>query len=106
MSAAATVRPPTDRALEAFRRAGNPFRNNFARHPDDEVCARYHVAELYAAERELLLKVVDLYRYAPDTHPEAVTVLGNKGSGKTHLSPSATHGTDGGWQLRVTPRTS
>ena len=31
MSAAVTARPLTDRALEALRRAGNPFRNYFAR---------------------------------------------------------------------------
>src|SRR5580693_8994490 len=61
-----------ERALEVLRRAGNPFRNYFARNPDDEVCARYHVAELFAKEREQLLGVVDLYRYEPTTHSEVV----------------------------------
>jgi hypothetical protein len=104
-AAAIAQRPLTERALDVFRRSGNPFRNYFARNPDDEVCARYHVAELFAKERELLLKVVDLYRYAPNTHSEVVPVLGNKGSGKTHLLHSIKHGTDGGWQLLVTPGT-
>ena len=103
MSAAVTDRPLTDRATEALRRAGNPFRNYFARNPDDEVCARYHVAELFAAERDLLLGVVDLYRYDPTTHSEVVPVLGNKGAGKTHLLHSIKHGTEGAWQLLVTP---
>ncbi|MEZ6143691.1 MAG: hypothetical protein R3B84_24265 [Zavarzinella sp.] len=91
------------RALEALRRAGNPFRNYFARNPDDEVCARFHVPDLYAAERELLLQIIDLYRYDPTTHSEVVPILGNKGAGKTHLLHSIKHGGDGDWQLLVTP---
>jgi len=42
-AAAAAVRSLPERALETLRRAGNPFRDYFARNPDDEVCARYHV---------------------------------------------------------------
>lgn len=94
-----------DRALEVLRRAGNPFRNYFARNPDDEVCARYHVPELFATEREQLLAVVDLYRFQPGTHSEVIPVLGNKGAGKTHLLYSIKHGVEGGWQLLVTPGT-
>ncbi len=98
-----TERPMTERAIDALKRAGNPFRNYFARNPDDEVCARYHVPELYAAERDLLLNVVDLYRYDPMTHSEVVPILGNKGAGKTHLLHSIKHGGDGAWQMLVTP---
>ncbi len=105
MSPATSERPLTDRAREVLRRAGNPFRNYFARNPDDEVCARYHVPELYALEREQLLGVVDLYRYQPTTHSEVVPVLGNKGAGKTHLLHSIKHGNETGWQLLVTPGT-
>jgi hypothetical protein len=105
MPATVASRPLSERALEALRRAGNPFRNYFARNPDDEVCARYHVAELFAKEREQLLGVVDLYRYAPTTHSEVVPILGNKGSGKTHLLHSIKHGAEGAWQLLVTPGT-
>ena len=103
MPATMTERPATERAIESLRRAGNPFRNYFARNPDDEVCARYHVPELYAPERELLLSVVDLYRYDPMTHSEIVPILGNKGAGKTHLLHSIKHGGDGAWQMLVTP---
>src|SRR6188508_744173 len=92
-----------EKAMEVLRKSGNPFRNYFARNPDDEVCARYHVPELYSREREQLLGVVDLYRYSPTMHSEVVPVLGNKGAGKTHLLHSIKHGADGTWQLLVTP---
>jgi hypothetical protein len=100
-------------ALEVFRRAGNPFRNYFARNPDDEVCALYHVSDLFARERQQLLDVVDLYRNTPAMHCEVVPILGNKGSGKTHLLHSIKHGAGTGlggnalpaWQLLVTPGT-
>ena len=105
-TAVAVTRSLEEKALEVLRRSGNAFRNYFARNPDDEVCARYHVAELFAREREQLLGVVDLYRYAPATHSEVVPVLGNKGSGKTHLLHSIKHGPEGAWQLLVTPGTS
>jgi hypothetical protein len=105
MPAAVASRPLPERALEVLRRAGNPFRNYFARNPDDEVCARYHVPELFSRERDQLLGVVDLYRYTPTTHSEVLPVLGNKGSGKTHLLYSIKHGPEGAWQLLVTPGT-
>ncbi|HMF16869.1 MAG TPA: hypothetical protein VKE98_06645, partial [Gemmataceae bacterium] len=95
----------TERAFDVLRRAGNPFRNYFARNPDDEVCTRFHVAELFARERQQLLGVVDLYRYQPANHAEIVPVLGNKGAGKTHLLHSIKHGGEGGWQLLVAPGT-
>src|SRR3954447_2890213 len=103
MSTALVDRPMTDTAADVLRRAGNPFRNYFARNPDDEVCARYHVPELFQRERDLLLSVVDLYRYDPTTHSEVVPVLGNKGAGKTHLLHSIKHGDTGAWQMLVTP---
>jgi hypothetical protein len=93
------------RTRDVLKRAGNPFRNYFARNPDDEVCARFHVPELFAAERDLLHAIIDLYRYDPQTHSEVVPVLGNKGAGKTHLLHSIKHGTGGQWQLLVTPGT-
>src|SRR5206468_10601743 len=103
MPVAVGTRPLPERALEVLRRSGNPFRNYFARNPDDEVCARYHVPEMFASERDLLMGVIDLYRYDPMTHSEVVPVLGNKGAGKTHLLHSIKHGNDQAWQLLVTP---
>jgi len=105
MSATLAAQPLHERAMEVMRRSGNPFRNYFARNPDDEVCARYHVADLFAIQRQQLLGVVDLYRYDPTTHSEVVPVLGNKGAGKTHLLHSIKHGQETGWQLLVTPGT-
>src|SRR3954462_12738653 len=103
MSTALSARPLAERALEVLRRAGNPFRNYFARNPDDDTCSRYHVPELFAAERDQLLSIVDLYRSDPMTNSEVVPVLGNKGSGKTHLLYSIKHGDEGAGQLIVTP---
>src|SRR5207237_6334165 len=82
-----------------------PFRNFFARNPDDDICARYHVPELFAKERAQLLGVVDLYRAMPAMHSELIPVLGNKGAGKTHLLHSIKHGQQGAWQLLITPGT-
>jgi hypothetical protein len=103
MTTTLTDRPLTDRGRDVLQRSGNPFRNYFARNPDDEVCARYHVPELFAPERDLLHSIIDLYRYDPNTHSEVVPVLGNKGAGKTHLLHSIKHGSSGQWQLLVTP---
>jgi hypothetical protein len=105
MQVSVAARSLSERAFEVLRRSGNPFRNYFARNPDDEVCARYHVPELFALEREQLLGVVDLYRSDPNIHSEIVPVLGNKGAGKTHLLHSIKHGTEGAWQMLVTPGT-
>lgn len=96
-------RSTTDQLLASLRRAGNPFRNYFARNPDDDSCARYHVPELFALEREQLLAVIDLYQFDPDTHSEVLPLLGNKGSGKTHLLHSIKHGDDNIPKLLVTP---
>jgi hypothetical protein len=103
--ATAGARSAAERALESLRRVGNPFRNYFARNPDDDVCMRYHVPELYAPEREKLLAVVDLYRVIPNTHSEIVPILGNKGAGKTHLLHSIKHGPESARQMLVTPGT-
>jgi hypothetical protein len=92
-----------DRVLATLRRAGNPFRNYFARNPDDDTCSRFHVPELFAPEREQLLAVIDLYHFDPDTHSEVIPLLGNKGSGKTHLLHTIKHGDDGSPKLLVTP---
>jgi hypothetical protein len=103
MAATMTEKSLSEGNRDILKRAGNPFRNYFARNPDDEVCARYHVPELFAAERDLLHAIIDLYRYDPLTHSEVVPVLGNKGAGKTHLLHSIKHGSAGAWQLLVTP---
>ncbi len=104
MTTATTEMTLAEQALEVLRRAGNPFRNYFARNPDDEVCTRFHVPELFAQERAQLLGVVELYR-ASAPHSEIVPILGNKGAGKTHLLHSIKHGQEESWQLLVTPGT-
>ena len=94
---------PTDKPRDILKRAGNPFRNYFARNPDDDVCARYHVPELFATERDLLHAIIDLYRTDASMHSEVVPILGNKGAGKTHLLHSIKHAIGGQWQLLITP---
>lgn len=105
MTVTATDRPLSDATLDTLRQAGNPFRNFFARNPDDDICARYHVPELFAKERDQLLGVVNLYRETPTLHSELIPVLGNKGAGKTHLLHSIKHGQHSAWQMLVTPGT-
>jgi hypothetical protein len=105
MTVTACERTLSESTLKVLRQAGNPFRNFFARNPDDDVCARYHVRELFAKEREQLLGVVDLYRATPTLHSEMIPVLGNKGAGKTHLLHSIKHGQQGAGQLLITPGT-
>ena len=106
MSAAVGQRSLPERALESLRRAGNPFRNYFARNPDDEVCARYHVAELFATEREQLLGVVDLYRYRRRARiPRWCRCWATRAPARrTCCTRSSTAG-EGAWQLLVTPGT-
>src|SRR6266446_5750975 len=105
MTVTAQAPPVADAALEALKQAGNPFRNFFARNPDDDICARYHVPELFAKERAQLLGVVDLYRANPTMHSEMIPILGNKGAGKTHLLHSIKHGQHDAGQLLITPGT-
>ncbi len=94
-----------DRALEILKHEGNPFRNYFARNPDDDVCAKFHVSDLFSLQRAQLLGAVELYRAQPTLHSELIPILGNKGAGKTHLLYSIKHGTEAGWQMLVTPGT-
>lgn len=104
MTATATLgRPAAPLDRNALKLAGNPFRNYFARNPDDDICGRFHVPELFAAERDLLHAIIDIHRNDPNAHSEVVPVLGNKGAGKTHLLHSIKHGAGGSWQLLVTP---
>lgn len=105
MTVTTTERSLNEATLETLRQAGNPFRNFFARNPDDDICARFHVPELFSKEREQLLGVVDLYRTQPTMHSEMIPILGNKGAGKTHLLHSIKHGKQGAGQLLITPGT-
>ena len=104
MSATLATRPLPERALEVLRRSGNPFRNYFCATPTTKSVPAT-TSPTCSREREQLLGVVDLYRYTPNLHSEVLPVLGNKGSGKTHLLHSIKHGPEGAWQLLVTPGT-
>ena len=102
MTASATeTRAVSEQALEVLRKAGNPFRNYSQPRRRDLLAITCRSS--LATERSQLLGVVNLYRGDPAVHSEVVPVLGNKGAGKTHLLHSIKHGTDGAWQLLVTP---
>ena len=93
-------------AMDVFRHLGNPFRNHFARNSDDDSCGRFHVPQLYARERALLLGLIDQFRSQHASPAEVLPILGNKGAGKTHLLHSIKHGETGksdGIHLLVTP---
>lgn len=91
-------------AVDVLKQAGNPFRNHFARNADDEACGRFHVPDLYSRERTMLLALIEQFRERPGEDAGLLPVLGNKGSGKTHLLHTIKHGA-GGRQILVTPGT-
>ena len=104
MSATATARPTADRAFDTLRRAGNPFRNYFARNPDDEVCARYHVPELFSPRAAISFSAWWIsIATTPARTRKSCRSSATRARGKTHLLHSIKHGTDGAWQLLVTP---
>ena len=106
MSVAVSTRGLHERAIEVLRRAGNPFRNYFARNPDDEVCAAFTSPSCSPREREQLLGVVDLYRYDADH-----ALRGRAGAGQQGRRQDAPAALDQArrravaWQLLVTPGT-
>jgi hypothetical protein len=104
MSSLSTNELP-ERALAALRRQGNPFRQQFARNPDDPVCSLYHVDALFADVRLILCSLIESYRGAPQRPTCVLPVLGARGAGKTHLLHWLKHGPAEQPHLFVTPGT-
>ena len=50
--------------LQTLRQAGNPFRNYFARNPDDEVCRGFHVRDWCARAQPIAGRRRSLSRHA------------------------------------------
>ena len=84
-------------------RAGNPFRNYFARNPDDEVCAATTSPSCSPPSATSCSASSTCTATTRRRTPRSCPILGNKGAGKTHLLHSIKHGADGAWQLLVTP---
>src|SRR5262245_24844135 len=96
-------------ALDFLKGKENPFDGLARPQRLDDRFLDLHVPELLAGDRALLLDVIDSYRvdeYFSSGDLRAtrvVTVLGDRGSGKTHLLQSLAYRTDGKSQLLVRP---
>jgi hypothetical protein len=96
-------------ALDFLKGKENPFDNLARPQRLDDRFLDVHVPELLAEDRALLLEMVDSYRVgeymgSADLHAtRVVTVLGDRGAGKTHLLQSLAYRTDGRSQLLVRP---
>lgn len=102
--------PVVHAALDTLRGKENPFESLARPQRLDDRFLDLHVPELLAEERALLLQVIDRYRVEEYTGASdlpatrVVTVLGDRGSGKTHLLQSLSYRTDGKSQINVRPK--
>jgi hypothetical protein len=96
-------------ALDFLKGKENPFDSLARPQRLDDRFLDLHVPELLAADRRLLLQVIDTYRVevytrTADLRPtRVVTILGDRGEGKTHLLQSLAYRTDGKSQLLIRP---
>src|SRR4051812_44176142 len=88
--------PPTlaQRALAVLKGKDNPFEILATGQRADDNFDEIHVPALHQREREQLLWIIDAYRLSDFADSDSlrktrvVTVLGARGSGKTHLLQS------------------
>jgi hypothetical protein len=96
-------------ALDFLKGKENPFDSLARPQRLDDRFLDVHVPEILAEDRELLLKVIDWYRVeeyfrsADLRSTRVVTILGDRGAGKTHLLQSLAYRADGRSQLLVRP---
>src|SRR5262245_35068859 len=96
-------------ALDFLKGKENPFDSLARPQRLDDRFLDVHVPELLADDRALLVQIIDSYRvtwYArsADLRPtRVVTILGDRGSGKTHLLQSLAYRADRKSQLIVRP---
>ena len=103
---ATITRTLTERAHDVLRRAGNPFRNYFARNPDDEVCARYHVAELFAARARPAARRRRSVPLRPGARtPRSCRSSATRAPARRTCCTRSSTAPSGAWQLLVTPGT-
>jgi hypothetical protein len=112
MSISLDARPALDaaaQALDFLRGRPNPFENLVRPQRPDDHFLDLHVPALLREPRELLLAVIDAYRLEeyrtasdlPDSR--VVTILGQRGAGKTHLLDAVAYRDDNHRQLLVRP---
>lgn len=97
-------------AMDFLKGKDNPFESLARPQRMDESFLDLHVPELLAGQRKLLLQIIDHYRVPEFTRAadlpqtRAVTILGDRGAGKTHLLQSLAYREDGKSQILVRPR--
>jgi hypothetical protein len=96
-------------ALDILKGRENPFESLARPQRLDADFLPLHEPALLEAERQVLVQVIDRYRVeeyarATDLPPtRVVTVLGDRGAGKTHLLQSLSYRPDGQSQILVRP---
>src|SRR5262249_32475160 len=101
--------PVIERAMALLRERGNPFETLAQPNKAQDDFAALALPELHQKQRELLWQMIDWYRlpsydaYASLKPTRAVTILGDRGSGKTHLLQSLFTRPDKKSQLIVRP---
>jgi hypothetical protein len=96
-------------AIDFLKGKENPFDSLARPQRMDDRFQDLHVPELLAQERDLLLQIIDSYaveRYRGSSdlrQTRVVTILGSRGSGKTHLLQSLVYRNDGKSQILVRP---
>jgi hypothetical protein len=96
-------------ALDFLKGKENPFDSLVRPQRLDDHFLDIHVPELLASERNLVLQIVDHYRVEEYTRmadlpaTRVVLILGERGTGKTHLLQSLSYRDDGKSQIVVRP---
>lgn len=100
---------PATSALDFLKGKENPFASLARPQRLDDYFLDLHVPQLLATERKQIWQIIDHYRVTEytrtaDLPPTAVvTILGDRGAGKTHLLQSLSYREDGKSQLLVRP---
>jgi len=96
-----------EKTLAILRSFPNPFADGVCPQFTDPTFRDIHIQEIFAEPREQLFKAIDSYRVANYTSNHslplsaAITIIGPRGAGKTHLLESIQHRFDGQPQLIV-----
>jgi len=72
-------------AIERLRQAENPFILYVASGAEDDECQRFDVPAFLAQQRADIESIIDLYRLKPDRVSHVFPIVGDAGTGKTHL---------------------
>ncbi len=109
MDVALDVRPLRERAVELLSKQPNPFDGLTRPQRADDNFGQLHLDALHQPIRDLLLACIDSYRLPEYVTGEqlkptrSILVLGDRGSGKTHLLQSMVNRADRLAQLIIRP---